>query len=189
MPWYSWYLCSTTHLQICPTPSDPTPLTTIYRPWCLARGSRSCMTSIPITMGWGSGYIGRHTQRHVHGISCFVLKITRAGYPSSRTHTGWSSWRGGTRIGPICDHNGTHIQREVDSGVDHKHSAPGGCFGKSSLVEFGFNLENKPYSWKGHSGHGMSMSRTLVRIDMFETCSLIYRCLLFGSRVLALCLE
>lgn len=45
----------------------------------------------------------------------------------------------------------------VDSGVDYKHPALGGCFGKGCLVEFGFNfLENTTDPWEGHSGHGES---------------------------------
>lgn len=45
----------------------------------------------------------------------------------------------------------------VDSGIDYKHPALGGCFGKGCLVEFGFNfLENTTDPWEGHSGHGMS---------------------------------
>lgn len=47
----------------------------------------------------------------------------------------------------------------VDSGVDYKHPALGGCFGKGCLVEFGFNfLENTTDPWEGHSGHGIFYS-------------------------------
>ncbi|KAJ5600180.1 hypothetical protein N7450_001247 [Penicillium hetheringtonii] len=47
----------------------------------------------------------------------------------------------------------------VDSGVDYKHPALGGCFGKGCLVEFGFNfLENTTDPWEGHSGHGTHVS-------------------------------
>ncbi|KAJ5479059.1 hypothetical protein N7530_004568 [Penicillium desertorum] len=47
----------------------------------------------------------------------------------------------------------------VDSGIDYKHPALGGCFGKGCLVEFGFNfLENTTDPWEGHSGHGTHVS-------------------------------
>ncbi|KAJ6022554.1 hypothetical protein N7499_007869 [Penicillium canescens] len=47
----------------------------------------------------------------------------------------------------------------VDSGVDYKHPALGGCFGKGCLVEFGFNfLDNTTDPWEGHSGHGTHVS-------------------------------
>lgn len=47
----------------------------------------------------------------------------------------------------------------VDSGIDYKHPALGGCFGKGCLVEFGFNfLDNTTDPWEGHSGHGISAS-------------------------------
>lgn len=43
----------------------------------------------------------------------------------------------------------------VDTGVDYKHPALGGCFGKGCLVEFGFNfLENTTDPWEGSNGHG-----------------------------------
>ncbi|OQD85642.1 hypothetical protein PENANT_c009G10418 [Penicillium antarcticum] len=47
----------------------------------------------------------------------------------------------------------------VDSGVDYKHPALGGCFGKGCLIEFGFNfLDNNTDPWEGHSGHGTHVS-------------------------------
>ncbi|KAF4248816.1 hypothetical protein CNMCM8980_004936 [Aspergillus fumigatiaffinis] len=47
----------------------------------------------------------------------------------------------------------------IDSGVDYKHPALGGCFGKGCLVEFGFNfLDNTTDPWEGHSGHGTHVS-------------------------------
>lgn len=59
----------------------------------------------------------------------------------------------------------------VDSGVDYKHPALGGCFGKGCLVEFGFNfLENTTDPWEGHSGHGMFLSRPSIRLDIFAHC-------------------
>ncbi|GFF57977.1 minor extracellular protease vpr [Aspergillus udagawae] len=55
---------------------------------------------------------------------------------------------------------GTGIRVAVmDSGVDYKHPALGGCFGKGCLVEFGFNfLDNTTDPWEGHSGHGTHVS-------------------------------
>jgi len=51
----------------------------------------------------------------------------------------------------------------VDSGIDYKHPALGGCFGKGCLVEFGFNfLDNTTDPWEGHSGHGMSANMLSV---------------------------
>ncbi|KAI9932565.1 hypothetical protein MW887_008810 [Aspergillus wentii] len=47
----------------------------------------------------------------------------------------------------------------VDSGIDYKHPALGGCFGKGCLVEFGFNfLDNTTDPWEGHDGHGTHVS-------------------------------
>ena len=43
----------------------------------------------------------------------------------------------------------------VDSGIDYKHPALGGCFGKGCRVEFGYNLVDKtedPYD--NCDGHG-----------------------------------
>lgn len=58
---------------------------------------------------------------------------------------------------------GTGIRVAVaDSGIDYKHPALGGCFGKGCLVEFGFNfLENTTDPWEGHAGHGMFTRRIL----------------------------
>lgn len=61
-------------------------------------------------MGWENRRIGQRTQRHIHGILCFALKITRAGYLLSRIPTDWSSWRGGTHIGPLYDPSGARTQ-------------------------------------------------------------------------------
>lgn len=48
----------------------------------------------------------------------------------------------------------------VDSGIDYKHPALGGCFGKGCLVEFGFNfLTNTSDPWEGHDGHGIFTTR------------------------------
>ncbi|KAJ5771265.1 uncharacterized protein N7511_003316 [Penicillium nucicola] len=47
----------------------------------------------------------------------------------------------------------------IDSGIDYRHPALGGCFGKGCLVEFGFNLlDNTTDPWEGHSGHGTHVS-------------------------------
>ncbi|CAG8908989.1 unnamed protein product [Penicillium egyptiacum] len=47
----------------------------------------------------------------------------------------------------------------IDSGIDYKHPALGGCFGKGCLVEFGFNfLDNSTDPWEGHDGHGTHVS-------------------------------
>jgi subtilisin family serine protease len=55
----------------------------------------------------------------------------------------------------------------VDSGVDYKHPALGGCFGKGCLVEFGFNfLDNTTDPWEGHSGHGMFTPRDAIHLDV-----------------------
>jgi hypothetical protein len=44
----------------------------------------------------------------------------------------------------------------VDSGVDYKHPALGGCFGKGCLVEFGYNLlDNTGDPYDDCDGHGM----------------------------------
>jgi subtilisin family serine protease len=57
----------------------------------------------------------------------------------------------------------------VDSGVDYKHPALGGCFGKGCLVEFGFNfLENTTDPWEGHSGHGMLMFKDSLYESSFN---------------------
>ncbi|KAK9856740.1 hypothetical protein MYU51_000631 [Penicillium brevicompactum] len=47
----------------------------------------------------------------------------------------------------------------IDSGIDYKHPALGGCFGKGCLVEFGFNfLDNTTDPWEGQVGHGTHVS-------------------------------
>ncbi|CAG8118329.1 unnamed protein product [Penicillium olsonii] len=47
----------------------------------------------------------------------------------------------------------------VDSGVDYKHPALGGCFGKGCLVEYGWNfLTNTSDPWEGQAGHGTHVS-------------------------------
>jgi hypothetical protein len=83
-------------------------------------------------MGWENMRIGQRTQRHVHGILCFALKITRAGYLLSRIPTDWSSWRGGTHIGPLYDPSGARTQ-----GVDYEIPGIRSCFNKGSLAQFG----------------------------------------------------
>lgn len=45
----------------------------------------------------------------------------------------------------------------LDSGVDYKHPALGGCFGKGCLVEFGYNfINNSEPPYDDCNGHGMN---------------------------------
>ncbi|CAG8093582.1 unnamed protein product [Penicillium salamii] len=47
----------------------------------------------------------------------------------------------------------------IDSGIDYKHPALGGCFGKGCLVEYGWNLlTNTSDPWEGKAGHGTHVS-------------------------------
>jgi subtilisin family serine protease len=59
----------------------------------------------------------------------------------------------------------------VDSGIDYKHPALGGCFGKGCLVEFGFNfLANTSDPWEGQDGHGMSKYISSAQVQSLANC-------------------
>lgn len=53
----------------------------------------------------------------------------------------------------------------IDSGIDYKHPALGGCFGKGCLVEYGWNLlTNTSDPWEGKAGHGIFEFKALIWI-------------------------